>query len=270
MSSSATSLKIWEVGDPIALHRTLLGLTYFSLYRIPAEERNLDALVSHLSEALERAKSSRDANAVLLNQYAQMVSIMLKQFYEYKSKHVSDVAAWHRSYRAQLAEARAENTRLREQMWEMQEHAGKANELLREFRKKYDEDESRWERRVSGVATRQEVRFWRRMAMPDVADDDPGAWSDDDDLIDGAEKQRLAELERKNEEEQLAAQAAAAEASMEVGPLDSLPPHAPIPPISVMGGVPMQREDSVPTAAPIPPPRPTSAASSTGSTGGQA
>ena len=134
---------------------------------------------------------------------------MLKQFHEYKAKHVADVAAWHRSYRAQLAEARAENCRLRDQIWDMQAHAGRANEALRKFRGGYDDDRARWEQRVENKALRQEVRFWKRMAMPEVAEDD-AVWSDDDDLIDEAEKRRL----KRVAEEQVAAQAAAAAAAV--------------------------------------------------------
>lgn len=181
---------------------------------------------------------------------------MLKQFHEYKAKHVTDVAAWHRSYRSQLAEARAENSRLREQIWEMQERAGKANELLRTFRRKYDEDETRWDRRVEDVAARQELRFWKRMAMPEVGDEDP-CWSDDDDLIDSAEKERLKELEQRAAQEQLAG-------SQQMGDEYSQPQS---PESSMMGGVPMQRDLGVPMGMPVPPPRPSSATSSTGSSG---
>lgn len=73
-----------------------------------AQESNLDTIISELSESFDKAKHSRDANAALLSQYANAISLMLKQFHEYKSKHVVDVAAWHRSYRAQLDEARRE------------------------------------------------------------------------------------------------------------------------------------------------------------------
>ncbi|OLN81135.1 hypothetical protein CCHL11_09531 [Colletotrichum chlorophyti] len=223
---------------------------------IRAQEQNLDTLLSILSESLEKAKYSRDANATLLTQYATVLAAMLKQFHEYKAKHVTDVAAWHRSYRSQLAEARAENSRLREQIWDMQERAGKANELLRDFRRKYDEDEKRWDRRVEDVAARQELRFWKRMAMPEVDDDDP-RWSDDDDLIDPAEKERLKELEKRVAQEQLAG-------SQQMGDEYSRPQS---PESSMMGGVPMQRDLGGPMGMPLPPPRPSSATSSTGSSG---
>ncbi|KAL0942152.1 uncharacterized protein CTRU02_200038 [Colletotrichum truncatum] len=223
---------------------------------INAQDQNLDTLISILSESLEKAKYSRDANATLLTQYATVLAAMLKQFHEYKAKHVTDVASWHRSYRSQLAEARAENSRLREQIWEMQERAGKANELLRTFRRKYDEDEARWDRRVEEVAARQELRFWKRMAMPEVSDEDP-SWSDDDDLIDPAEKERLKELEQRAAQEQLAG-------SQQMGDEYSRPQS---PDSGMMGGVPMQRDLGIPMGMPVPPPRPSSATSSTGSSG---
>ncbi|CAK7237956.1 hypothetical protein SBRCBS47491_010220 [Sporothrix bragantina] len=169
---------------------------------LQGQETNMDATISVLSEALDTAKYAKDANAALLGQYAQALAGMLKQFHEYKQKHVADVAAWHRSYRHQLAEARAENSRLRDQIWQMQERAGRANASLRAFRAAYDEDPTRWDRRVADKALRQELRFWKRMAMPSVADDDLAYWSDDDDLVDPAEKVRLHELERKAIEDQ--------------------------------------------------------------------
>lgn len=202
---------------------------------------------------------------------------MLKQFHEYKAKHVADVAAWHRSYRAQLAEARAENCRLREQIWDMQAHAGHANEALRRFRSSYDDDEARWEQRVANKALRQEVRFWKRMAMPELADDD-AAWSDDDDLVDPAEKARL----RRIAEEQAAAAAGqgaigalgtdgrgSGSGDEEEGP--GMPQAVPMARLG-LGGVPMQRDESgggFGQGITVPPPRPSSAMSaiSAGTTG---
>jgi hypothetical protein len=164
---------------------------------------------------------------------------------------VADVSAWHRSYRAQLDEARRENSRLREQIWEMHAHAGRANESLREFRRRYDEDEARWNRRVDDKAVRQELRFWKRMAMPDLEDDDP-YWSDDDDIIDPAEKRRLRELEQRAAQEQFADSQTEDSEGQPVLMHDGL------------GGIAMQRENAMGQAMP---PRPLSAASTTGSTG---
>lgn len=225
-------------------------------HNFAAQESNLDTIISELSESFDKAKHSRDANAALLSQYANAISLMLKQFHEYKSKHVADVAAWHRSYRAQLDEARRENSRLREQIWEMQTHAGRANESLRKFRRKYDEDEERFAKRVDDTALRQELRFWKRMAMPELEDDDP-YWSGDDDIIDEAEKERLRELELRAAQEQHMVDSQG-EDSDEQHHLSSM---------GMMGGIAMQREDSNGQTLPIPPPRPLSAASSTGSTG---
>lgn len=230
---------------------------------LSAQEQNLETLTSVLSESLEKAKHSRDANATLLTQYANALALMLKQFHEYKTKHVADVTAWHRSYREQLDEARKENSKLREQVWEMQSHAAKANENLREFRRRYDEDEKRWARRVNDVAHKQELRFWRRMAMPELEDDDL-YWSDDNDLIDPAEKERLRDIEQRVLHEQMMIAQGQGDDSDEQG--QNSHQQAAFQHMGVMGGIAMQREDTS-QSLPAPPPRPLSAASSTGSTG---
>lgn len=224
------------------------------------QEANIDTTISLLTELFERAKFSRDEYRTLSTHYASVIAAMLKQLHDYKQKHVADVASWHRSYRAQLAEERAENMRLREQIWEMQAHAGKANENLRQFRSKYDEDGARWERRVDMKAIRQEMRFWKRMAMPEMPDDDP-YWSDDDDLVDHMEKLRLQEMERKAAEEALAGVGAMDQSMDGQGQESTLGTQQ-------MGGVAMQREDSLGVGMPALPPRPSSAAS-TGSSGQQ-
>ncbi|KAI1340194.1 hypothetical protein F5Y15DRAFT_51238 [Xylariaceae sp. FL0016] len=223
-----------------------------------AQEPNLEAMLSILTESLDRAKASRDANFQLVTQYADVFKSLIMQFHAYKQRHISDVASWHRSYRSQLAEARAENSRLREQMWDMQEHASRADKLLRDFRKKYDEDPDRWEKRVDDRAKKQEIRFWKRMAMPEVAETEEGYWSDDDDLVDPVEKERLKEVERKVAEQALAGIGSASsqqseDSEGEVGDARSLS--------SMIGGVAMERDREIP----VPPPRP----ASTGSTGGQ-
>lgn len=222
----------------------------------------MDTTISLLTELFERAKFSRDEYRQLSSHYAGVIGAMLKQFHEYKSKHVADVGAWHRSYRAQLAEERRENTRLREQIWEMQSHAGRANESLRGLRAAYDDDEARWERRVDDRAARQELRFWKRLAMPELPEDDP-YWSDDDDLVDSMEKLRLQEMERKAAEEALAGVGCMDQGGMG-GQEQDVAQGMQGQQMGVMGGAPMLREDS--GAIPVLPPRPSSAAS-TGSSG---
>ncbi|KAI2601982.1 hypothetical protein GGR54DRAFT_559119 [Hypoxylon sp. NC1633] len=236
-----------------------------------AQEPNLEALVSILTESLDRAKLSRDANFSLLTNYARVLSTILSQFHAYKQKHIADVSAWHRSYRSQLAEARAENSRLREQIWEMQEHAGRANQMLREFRKKYDDSEERWDQRVEDKARKQEMRFWKRMAMPEVAETEEGYWSDDDDLVDPVEKERLREAERKVAEQALAGVGSTGSQG-EDSEGEGSESHSMS--TSMIGGVAMERDRDGGAMAgimPIPPPRPASAGStgSTGSTGAQ-
>jgi hypothetical protein len=107
------------------------------------------------------------------------------------------VCAWHQSYRNQLAEEREENCRLREQIWRMQEHACNAQKMIRDFVAKLDSSPREHDRNVERIAMRQELRFWKRMAMPEVPDDDP-MWSDDDDLVDPAEKPRLDYMEKRS------------------------------------------------------------------------
>ncbi|RDA84719.1 hypothetical protein CP532_5249 [Ophiocordyceps camponoti-leonardi (nom. inval.)] len=218
---------------------------------LEVDTQNLDSLVSILSEALEKSNHSRDANANLVSQFAHALALMLRQFHDYKARHVADMAAWHHSYRSQLDEARKENSRLREQLWEMNTHASRANECLRSFRRKYVDDDARWDRHAHDTAMRQELRFWKRMAMPELEDDDP-YWSNDDDIIDVAEKARQADLERQAIQEQL----------VDSQRTDDDPECSPQP-----GSVAMQREEPAARAVPMPPPRPPSAASSTGSTG---
>ncbi|KAI1431178.1 hypothetical protein GGR50DRAFT_689910 [Xylaria sp. CBS 124048] len=228
-----------------------------------AQEHNLEAMLSILTESLDRAKQSRDANFTLLATYAKVFESIINQFHVYKQRHVADVAAWHRSYRAQLAEARAENCQLRDQMWEMQAHATRANELLRVFRKKFDEDEARWERRISEKAKKQELRLWKRMAMPEIDENEEGVWSDDDDLIDPVEKARL-----KNFECEITAQALASLGGPPGSQRNDVSDDGETGEPSLdrmMGGVAMERDrdrDSVPTS----PSRP----ASTGSTRGHA
>ncbi|KAL1901545.1 hypothetical protein Cpir12675_000414 [Ceratocystis pirilliformis] len=176
-----------------------------------AQSANYEEQISILEEALDKTKHSRDSNMRLLQDFRQVTLNMLQQFHSYKSQHVADVCSWHLSYRAQLSEAREENCRLREQIWNMQAHAGSAHDLMRQLRKLLVEDEARHNHSVDDVAHRQEVRFWKRMALPQIPDDDP-YWSDDDDLVDPHEKLRLqlvqAELAAK------AAEAAEFEAAM--------------------------------------------------------
>lgn len=185
---------------------------------------------------------------------------MLRQVHDYKANQVEEISSWHRSYRSQLAAEREENCRLREQIWEMQSRAGRANEMLREFRRRYEEGEERWDRRVDDVATRQEIRFWKRMAMPEVPDDD-AYWSDDDDLIDIREKIRLREEQQIREEQERLAQQQD-EADEEV---HDLPDDQDLQASGVYGSVAMQRDESAPGALSLPS-RPASAAS-TGSSG---
>lgn len=150
-------------------------------------------------------------------------------------------------------------------MLDMQEHAGKANALLRDFRKKYDENLGRNDRIIEDRAKKQEIRFWKRMAMPEVGDGDESIWSDDDDLVDPAEKDRLREVERKVAEQALAGMGSSDSQQGEESEGDEAADEL----HGLVGGVAMERDgsnSSVLGHGMPPPPRP----QSTGSTGGQA
>ncbi|KAI0389171.1 hypothetical protein F5Y17DRAFT_450012 [Xylariaceae sp. FL0594] len=238
-----------------------------------SQEPNLEAMLSILTESLDRAKMSRDANFALLLTYAKVFESILRQFSIYKQKHITDVSAWHRSYRTQLAEARAENCRLREQIWGMQEHAKRANDLVRDFSRKVEENEARWDSRVREKALRQEVRFWKRMAMPAVDDNDE-MWSDDDDIIDSAEKERLKRVEREvavlglesapssSDEIGEGSESGGAQPTTQQVPTQQAPTQQTYSLPGLMGGVAMERDRDAGTTM-APPSRPPS----TGSTG---
>jgi len=165
--------------------------------------KNLDAENSELRRKLERAEYDRDENMKLLKQYAAAIGKMLQQLHEYKLKQVQDVCAWHRSYRNQLEWERSENLRLRLDIDDRIEHARRGLEMIRKFTREWNDDEEKRELKIALLAKRQECRFYKRMALKYLPDDDP-EFSDDDDLIDHVEKQRIAaaEEEKKRQAEQ--------------------------------------------------------------------
>lgn len=128
--------------------------------------------------------------------------------------------------------------------------------MLREFRKKYDEDDVRMDRRIEERAKKQEIRFWKRMAMPEVGENDETAWSDDDDIVDPVEKERLKEVEKRVAEQALAGLGSSDSQHSEDSEGEDGSGHLDM---SSLGGVAMEREGSLPA----PPSRP----ASTGSTG---
>lgn len=119
---------------------------------------------------------------------------MLEKLHAFKLKTTTDMSAWHRSYRNQLAEEREENLNLRLKIADMQASAARGNEALRNFRRLWEEDPKNNALKVENVALRQEKRAWKRMALR-YLDPDDSEFSDDDDLIDPEEKKRLARLE---------------------------------------------------------------------------
>ena len=166
--------------------------------------QNLEKENSELRAALEKSDYDKKENIKLAAYGANILADICEKMHKYKEKHETDTLAWHLSYRNQLDEERAENDRLRFQIDDMRAAACRANGHLRDMRRYATDHPLLHELTVQNVALRQEKRFWKRLALPLLADDD-SEFSDDDDLMDPEEKKRQAaiqvEKERKDRED---------------------------------------------------------------------
>lgn len=167
------------------------------------DTQNLEKECSELRKKLEKAEYNKDENWKLAIHGCNILSDILEKMHKFKEQHEIDTLAWHKNYRKQLAEEREENLALRNQINDMRAAACRANEWLRKLRRHLTDHDELTELRIQNIALRQEKRFWKRMALPLLPDDD-SEFSDDDDLIDPEEKKRLAaekaEKERKERE----------------------------------------------------------------------
>jgi len=168
------------------------------------DSRNLEQENSELRTALEQSEYNKKKNWELVCYAANVLSTVLEQMHEFKAKHEADTLAWHKNYRQQLADERQEHLNLRNQINDMKAAASRANEYLRQGRRLLDDDPNFNELRIQNHHLRAEKRFWKRLAMPLISNDDP-EWSDDDDIVDPEEKKRQkaekAEKERKEKED---------------------------------------------------------------------
>lgn len=158
------------------------------------DSKNLERENSELRKALEKSDYDKKENFKLACHGANILADITEKMHVYKQQHEADTLAWHRNYRQQLTEEREENLKLRNQINDMIASAARANGHLRDMRRYLTDHDELNELRIQNVALRQGRRFWKRMAMPLIPDDD-SEWSDDDDLIDPEEKKRLAALE---------------------------------------------------------------------------
>jgi hypothetical protein len=122
--------------------------------------------------------------------------------HRFKEQHESDTLAWHKNYRKQLADEREENLNLRNQINDMRASACRANESLREMRRFVTDNDEWHELGIQNKHLRTEKRFWKRLALPLIPDDD-SEWSDDDDLVDPEEKKRQAVLKIEKERKEI-------------------------------------------------------------------
>ncbi|TVY25076.1 hypothetical protein LHYA1_G006065 [Lachnellula hyalina] len=154
------------------------------------ESQNLDRDISELRKALEDSEYDKRENFKLAVHGAEILADIAEKVHKFKASHEADTLAWHKNYRKQLADEREENLRLRNEMNDQKAAASRANEHLRAMRRYITDNDERHNLRVENHRLRTEKRFWKRLALPLIPDDD-SEWSDDDDLIDPEEKKRL-------------------------------------------------------------------------------
>ena len=181
-------------GKHFALHNTHLDLIIMA-----EDSKNLEKENSELRKALEKSEYNKKENWKLACHGANILADLHEKIHRFKEQHESDTLAWHKNYRKQLTDEREENLNLRNQINDMKAAAARANGHLRDMRRYLDDHDEMNELRIQNIALRQEKRFWKRIAMPLIPDDD-SVWSDDDDLIDPEEKKRLAEVEAQKAE----------------------------------------------------------------------
>ncbi|TQS36081.1 hypothetical protein Golomagni_03478 [Golovinomyces magnicellulatus] len=158
------------------------------------ESNNIEKELSELRRVLEETELERKENWKLAVYGANILADLTEKLHQFKELHEIDTLTWHKNYRTQLAAERDENLKLRCQVNDMKAAACQASKSLRDMRR-FITDNNEWhELRIQNNALRKEKRYWKRLALPLIPDDD-SEWSDDDDLIDYEEKKRLASLE---------------------------------------------------------------------------
>ncbi|TAQ86020.1 hypothetical protein B7494_g5675 [Chlorociboria aeruginascens] len=161
---------------------------------------NMEKELSELRKALEHANYEKDENFKLCQHACHILSDVLDKMHDFKAKNESDYLAWHKSYRNQLAAEREENLELRCRIADMQAHAANASAWIRKAQRWHDDHDEFHELKVLNQFHRLRGRFFRRLALPHIPDDDPDEWSDDDDLIDPEEKKRLEKMKNDRSE----------------------------------------------------------------------
>lgn len=133
---------------------------------------------------------NKSENYKLACQGAHILADVLDKMHIFKENHETDTLAWHKNYRNQLAFEREENLKLRNEINDKIASAVRANGHLRDMRRYLTDHPVIHELQIQVHQYRTSCRFYRRMALPHLPEDD-SEWSDDDDLIDPEEKKRL-------------------------------------------------------------------------------
>ncbi|KAG9241715.1 hypothetical protein BJ878DRAFT_427525 [Calycina marina] len=145
------------------------------------DTKNLEAELSRLQKELKEVEKDRDENWKLVMHGCGILADIRDKMHEFKSRTETDILAWHKSYRNQLAFEREQNLQLNNTINEMRASACRANGYLREMRRCITDNPEWHELRVQNAQFRQERRMWKRMALPLMPHDDSD-FSDDDDL----------------------------------------------------------------------------------------
>jgi Zn-dependent oligopeptidase len=97
--------------------------------------KNLEKELSELRAKFSKAEYDRDENWKLVMHGCNILADLKDKVHAFKEQTESDCLAWHKSYRNQLAIEREENMNLRNQIFDMQAAAGRANGHLRDLRR---------------------------------------------------------------------------------------------------------------------------------------
>jgi hypothetical protein len=193
-----------------------ISLTFdlsFKLTKSTETSANIEKQNSDLRRELANTTHDKEEYAKLCHEFATQMGQQLEMLHAFKLKTSLDMAAWHKSYRDQLAAEREENMKLRCTIFDMQASAARGAEFLRNFRRNWDRSDLFYEQQAEITKYRQMARFYKRMAFSELPSDD-SEFSDDSDLVDPEEKKRLARVE---EEKKLRAEESARMAGVGMG-----------------------------------------------------
>ena len=148
--------------------------------------------LSELRKRLQKSEYDADENWKLVIHSCNILADITEKVHKFKEQNESDVLAWHKNYRKQLAVERETNLHLNNHMNDMRASAARANEYLRLLRRAIFDDEDMNKIKMDLQVARLLSRSWKRMALPLMPDDDSD-FSDEDDIKDPGTFSKLSE-----------------------------------------------------------------------------